>query len=163
MNHRAVTLAALLLAACAPRSSELNDQTRAATVKEIRQAVDDLFDAMNAHDAERVLRRYQESDDFAYVGVNDVEVGWETFQQRTRQWYQQHPEDTFEHTLLHVHVLSPTVAVAIVRGSSSDAPQLAWTEVFVRDGRRWKIAHEHEAWPGATPIGTAPHPGTEGM
>jgi len=145
MNHRAVMFAALLVAACAPRSLDVTDETRAAVVQGVREAVDDLFEAMNAHDADRVLRHYQRSEDFAYVALTDIEVGWETFEMRTRQWYRRHGETTFEHTLLHVHVLSPTEAVTIVRGKSSEGPSLVWTQVFVRDGG-WKIAHEHEAW-----------------
>lgn len=160
MSHRSVILVAVLLAACAPQGPEITDAARDAATRGVRDTVERLFDALNAHDADRVLSHYQKSDDFAYIGVTDVEIGWETFAMRTRQWHMTHTGTTFEHQLLHVHVLSPTVAVAIVRGSSSDAPQLTWTYVFVRDGGDWKIAHEHEAWPGSAPRELRPHPGT---
>ena len=70
------------------------------------------------------------------------------------------PDITFEHDVQLVQVLSPTSAVATVRGSSSDQEWLLFTQVYVRnDADRWVIAHEHVSWPGAE----APrrHPGTE--
>jgi hypothetical protein len=68
-----------------------------------------------------------------------------------------------EQAVLFVQVLSPTVAVATLRGSSTEANALFWTEVLQKseDGR-WLITYEHESWPDcSTPRG--PHIGTEGM
>ncbi|MGD2134837.1 MAG: nuclear transport factor 2 family protein [Gemmatimonadales bacterium] len=160
MRYRLLILIAALAAlGCSARPGQLGEAERAVIVRDVRQAIDDLFAAMNAHDADAVLAHYRAVDDFAYVGVTDLQVGPEPFSARMRTWHDAHPDVVFDHQIVHIQVLSPTVAVAVVRGSSTDAEVLTWTQVFVRDDGAWRIAHEHEAWPGSEPT-RGPHPGT---
>lgn len=148
MRHRAAVFVALAAAlACGPRPGELSERGRAEITSQVNQRVAELFEAMNAHDVERIGSFYLHSDDFAYVGVSDVRVGWEPFSRIVGLWHRTHPEVKFEHEVVHTHVLSPTVAVAVIRGSSTETELLVWTQVFVRnDGGEWVIAHEHESW-----------------
>jgi hypothetical protein len=86
-------------------------------------------------------------------------MGWEAFSSRVGVYYEANPEVEFHQEVLRVQVLSPTVAVAALTGGSSEAEALFWTEVLVREADGWKIAHEHESWPGCSPP-SSPHPFT---
>ncbi len=162
MRYAAVTNLALTLAvgACQPASQALTDSQRAAITAELQAAVTSLFDAMNAHDAERLLGHYLNDEDFAYVGCTVLRLGWEGYATMARMWHRAHPEVTFEHEILHSQVIGPGAAVVTVEGSSTQAPYLMWSLVFTRgnDGA-WLIAQEHESWPdcGEPP---PPHPMT---
>ncbi len=137
--------------ACRPASTELTDAQREAIVSEVNQAVGELIDAMNAHDGDRVVSYYMNSADFAYVGVTDITVGWEHFANLVGPWYGRNTDVTFDYEVLHIQVLSPTVATVIFQGSSTEAEFLMWTQVLVRgDDGQWAIALEHESWPECT-------------
>ncbi len=158
MRTRALRVLAAVAAmgACQPARG-IDDARRAAITEEVVATVDDLFAAMNAHDADRVLDHYLKSDELLYVGVGDTMQGWDMFATLTRPWYANHADVTFEHEILHVQVLSPEVATVTARGSSTESPFLMWSRTLVlRDGR-WLVALEHESWPGAEPP-AAQHP-----
>ncbi len=145
---------------CRQTSTGMTAAAREAVAEEVRAAVDEYFAAQNAHDTVRVFESYLQREDFAYLGVTRVMVGYDRFRSTVANWYRNRPDITFEHDVQLVQVLSPTSAVATVRGSSSDQEWLLFTQVYVRnDADRWVIAHEHVSWPGAE----APrrHPGTE--
>jgi ketosteroid isomerase-like protein len=144
------------LGACSPRQ-ELGHAERARITEEVTSVVEDLYAAMNAHDAGRVLAHYLQTDEFLFVAVNDATQGWAAFSRLVGPWYASHADVTFEHQLLHVQVLSAEVATVTVRGSSTEAPHLMWTHTLVlRDGV-WLVALEHESWPGAEAPGPT-HP-----
>lgn len=154
----ALMLGTLAAGACRPAAPELTDRQRHAIAQEVNQAVDGLFAALNAHDADRVLSHYVDGEDVAYVGTVSLTTGREVLASMVRQYQARHPEATFSHRIVHTQVLSPTVAVVFSEGSSSQAEHLAWTHVLVRgEEGRWLIAYEHEAWPGASP--PSRHPG----
>ena len=161
MRHRILTvpLAAFIAAACQPASSVLTDAQRETITAEVNQVVVDLFDAMNAHEADRVLEHYLNSDEFAYVGLVDIRTGWNGFARMAGQWYPANPDVTFEYQIAHTQVLSPTVALVVLRGSSTDAEALVWTQVMVNHDGQWRIAHEHESWPQCIEA-PKPHPMT---
>ena len=147
---------------CRQTSTEMTAASRAAVAEEVRAAVDAYFAAQNAHDTVRVFESYLQREDFAYLGVTRVMVGYDRFRSTVANWYRNRPDITFEHEVQLIQVLSPTAAVATVRGSSSDQEWLLFTQVYVlNDAGRWVIAHEHVSWPGAA----APrrHPGTAEM
>jgi ketosteroid isomerase-like protein len=148
---------ALVTGACQPAAPELADAERDAIATEIVEVIGGLFEAMNTHDAERILDHYLDSEKFMYVGGTDSHVtrGW--LERVVRSWYPRHEDVTFTHQVLHVQVLSQTVAVALTRGGSSETPTLVWTHVLVRgDDGRWVIAHEHEVASDEAP--PAEHP-----
>jgi uncharacterized protein (TIGR02246 family) len=150
-RHALRVLAAVAaLGACQP-GREVEDARRGAITAEVTAAIEDLYAAMNAHDPDRVLGHYLQSDAFLYVGVSDSMQGWDMFATLARPWYLSHGDVTFEHEILHVQVLAPDVATVTARGGSSEAPSLMWTRTLVlRDGV-WLVALEHESWPGADP------------
>lgn len=156
------TLAAVLVAgACQPAAPQLTEAERDAIATEVVEVIGELFEAMNAHDPERILGHYLDTVDFVYVGGTDSHVSRDWLAAVVRRWYPRHRDVTFAHQVVHVQVLSPTVAAALTRGSSSETGTLVWTHVLVRgDDGRWVIAHEHEAGSDEPP--PAEHP-TQGQ
>ncbi len=148
----------LALAACKGGSPTLTAKDRATVTAEVDSAVTALVAAMNAHDSTAVMSHYLHTDSFTYVGVTDALFGFDTFRRDTQHWYATHPDVQFHYDIAQTQVLSPTVAVVLLRGSSTLQPALAATEVLVRssDGR-WLVAHEHESWPESRVTGQ-PHP-----
>ncbi len=162
MVTTAAALAAVTaLAACQqPPATELTDSQRDAIVSEVNETVDQVFEAMNSHDAERLMTHYLQSGDFAYAGVTDVKLGFDLFSRVVSPWYVANPEVTFEHEIVQTSALSPTTAVALVRGKSTVSEALLWTQVYVKQDGKWLIAHEHESWPMCVEP-PRPHPMTE--
>lgn len=158
MRTRLVSvLAATAMAVACQAGGTVSDARRADVTTEVTQAVDSLFTAMNAHDAERILSHYRKGNDFTYVAVATTLRGWDAFAGMTRAYNASHADVTFEHHIDQIQVLSPDVAVATIQGSASDAPYLMWTQVYVREEGRWLVTLEHESWPGArTPPPTHP-------
>lgn len=153
----AMLLAVLVTGACQPAAPELTEAERDAIAIEVVEVVGDLFEAMNAHDPERVLYYYLDSVDFVYVGDTHSHVSRDWLAAVVRSWYPRHQDVTFTHQVMHVQVLGPTVAAVLTRGSSSEVPTIVWTHVLVRgDDGRWVIAHEHEAGSDESP--PAEHP-----
>jgi ketosteroid isomerase-like protein len=108
-----------------------------------------LTAAMNSHDPDSVLSFYLDSDEFVYVGCTDLMFGRDTYSTLVAPYYRNSTDVTFQQEILEIQVLNRTAAVVTLRGSSTEAPSLFWTEVLVRqDDGRWTIAHEHESWPG---------------
>ena len=140
----------LLSGACtAPPPSPFTGAQRDSLALEVRGVMADLTEAMNAHDPDRVLSFYRESEEFVYLGCTSLLFGSETFAVRVGPYYTNTPDVTFEQEILRIQVLSPTTAVVTLQGNSTDADALFWTEVLTRESDgRWLIAHEHESWPG---------------
>ena len=160
---RLAAILALLPLACDAGSAPLTQTERDSLALEVEETLGQLTEAMNAHDSERVLGFFRNSDDFLYLGCTDFVLGWDTFSGRVGIYFSASEDVTFQQEIVRTQVLSPTVAVVALRGSSTEAEALFWTEVLVReeDGR-WLIAHEHESWPGCSPS-SEPHPFTSEM
>jgi hypothetical protein len=143
--------------------SPLSPEDVSSLETEVANALEGLTEAMNAHDPELVFSFYRQDESFFYLGCTDVLFGWGTFSSRVGPYYANNPDVTFQRELLTLEILSPSTAVAALRGSSTEAEALFWTEVLKKgeDGG-WLITYEHESWPDcSTPRG--PHMGTEGM
>jgi len=158
MHHLALVTATVLTVACQP-PARLSDAQRHRITTQVDSVVSDLYDAMNAHDADAVMRHYLPGDTFLYVGVTDVIQGHDAFAQTMGPWYQAHPDVTFEYGILHTQVLSPTTATVTTKSSTDEAPFLTTTRTLVFQDGRWFVALEHESWPGAETPGPS-HPGT---
>lgn len=152
----------LPLGACAPEPSAFTQEEKAAIAQEVEETLGQLTEAMNSHDQERIFGHFMQSEEFLYLGCTSFLLGFETFSSRIGPFYADNPEVTFQQEVVRIQVLSPAVAVAALRGGSTEAEALFWTEVLVRDeGGQWLIAHEHESWPGCPPPSGA-HPLTSG-
>ena len=125
----------------------------------MEETLADLNEAMNSGDSDAVVGFFRESDEFLYLGCTEIVLGWDGFSRRAATYHQGNPEVVFEQEVVQIQVLSPTVAVAAIRGGSTDAEALFWTEVLVKENGEWVIAHEHESWPGCSPP-SVPHPFT---
>ena len=163
--HRS-SLCILLLsffpAACAPGSGSLSQEDVAAITQEVTEAVAGLTEAMNAHDPDRVFAFYRQDEEFFYLGCTSPMVGWGTFSPRVASYYLAAGEVRFDREVVWTQVLSPDVAVVSLKGSSTEAPALFWTEVLQKGANgRWLVTYEHESWPGC-PVPRGPHMGTEG-
>jgi len=153
---------ALLFGGCAPEQSAFTQDEKATIVREVEEMLGQLTEAMNSHDQERIFGHFMQSEEFLYLGCTSFLLGFDTFSSRVGPFYVENPEVTFQQEVVRIQALSPTVAVAALRGGSTEAEALFWTEVLVRDdGGRWLIAHEHESWPGCSPPSGA-HPLTSG-
>jgi uncharacterized protein (TIGR02246 family) len=166
-----LVLPVLVLGACeAPPAPLTSTQQEPDSVDaEVREVVAGLTTAMNAHDPERVLSFYLQSDEFVYVGCTDPMFGWDFFSTVVAPYYRTATDVTFQREILQLQLLGTDAAVVTLRGSSSEAPALFWTQVLVRqDDGTWVIAHEHESWPGCAeppplhPTGAELDPGLEG-
>lgn len=167
MRHvgKTALLAVFALGACRPAApppaAELDAETQAAIAGEVRAAVDGLFEAMNAHDADRILEHYTDAEDLMYVGALSPEFGRGRLETMVRTWATGRANMTVTYQLIHVQVLSPTVATAFTQGQFSNSETgTVWTHVLVReDDGRWRIMLEHEVWPesGQTQA-RGPHP-----
>jgi ketosteroid isomerase-like protein len=163
MRIRVLTFlaATAALGACQQQpAAELTDSQRSAIVSEVNETVDQVFTAMNDHDAAAVMSHYLQSDGFSYAGVTDVKLGYELFSRIVSPWYTSNTDVTFEHEIVQTEALSPTSAVALVRGSSTVSKSLLWTQVYVKRDGKWLIAHEHESWPMCVDA-PQPHPLTD--
>lgn len=135
----------------------------AALEAEVAQALTGLTEAMNARDPEAVFAFYRQDESFYYLGCTSVLFGWQTFSSRVRPYYSTRTDLDFQREILSVQILHPTVAVAALRGSSSEAEALFWTHVLQKgENGRWLVTYEHESWPGC-PTPRGPHLGTTEM
>ncbi|MFC1661453.1 YybH family protein [Gemmatimonadota bacterium] len=167
--HRArfpLAMSLILFGACQAPPSPFTQAQRDSVEAEVREAIEKLTEAMNAHDPDRVLSFYRESDEFVYVGCTDLMFGWDTFSTLVEPYYSTRTDVTFQRETLAIQALDLDAAVVTLRGSSTQAPALFWTQVLVReDDGRWAIAHEHESWPGCNdppplhPTGAPGEPG----
>jgi hypothetical protein len=152
-------LSLLAVSACGPVSEE-SDQSQLDTLRaEVQKTLSDLTEAMNQHDPDAIFRYYRSGEEFLYLGCTDVLLGWRAFSIRVGSYYRANPDVTFQQEVIRIQVLSPSVAVAALRGSSSDAEALFWTQVLVKEDGEWRITYEHESWPGCSPPPVA-HPFT---
>ena len=143
-------------------SSPLTQAERDALALEVEETLGRLTDAMNAHDSERVLGFYRSSDEFLYLGCTDFMMSWDTYARIVGPYYAASRDVIYHQEVVRIQILSPTVAVVALRGGSTDAEALFWTEVMVRDeDGGWLIAYEHESWAGCSPP-SDPHPFTSG-
>jgi uncharacterized protein (TIGR02246 family) len=151
-------------AACLPTSdaSELDATERAAIESEVREAVGGMFAAMNAHDADGILEHYTERDDFLYVGIVNPAPGRGLLEQLVRTWAGRDSTVTVSNQVVHIQVLSPTVATVFSQGGfSSNEHGSAWTHVLLREADGpWRIVLEHEGWPSPDARVRLPHPAT---
>jgi uncharacterized protein (TIGR02246 family) len=159
MRHLTVAMAVAAAVACQPSTPPTGAQ-RSRIVTQVDSVISDLYQAMNAHDADAVMSHYLPGDTFLYVGVSDVLQGHEAYAGTMGPWYRAHPDVTFEYGILHTQVLSPTTATVTVKASTEESPYLTTTRTLVLQDGQWFIALEHESWPGAEVPG-AGHPGTE--
>ncbi len=165
MHHLALVTATVLAVACQPPSTapaRLTDAQRGRITTQVDSVVADLYDAMNAHDADAVMSHYMPGDMFLYVGVTEVIQGHDAFAETMGPWYPSHPDVTFQYGILHTQVLSPTTATVTTKASTEQTPFLTTTRTLVLQDGRWFIALEHESWPGAKTPGPS-HPGTTGV
>ena len=145
--------------ACTPKPEPLTQSVKDALTVEVMEAIDSLTEALNSHDPDRVVGYFRQSEEFLYLGCTDFMLGWSTFSPRIWSYTVANPHVTFQRDVVRVQILSPTVAVAALRGASTEAEALFWTEVLVKESGKWLIAQEHESWPGCPPPPVA-HPFT---
>ena len=148
-----------LAGACNQELVPFDQNLKAEIAAEVEETLADLTDAMNAHDSERVFEFFRTSEEFLYLGCTDFLFGFGAFSVRVGPFYDNNPEITFHQEVVRIQVLSPTVVVAALRGGSTEAEALFWTEVLVKEKGKWLITHEHESWPGCSPPSGA-HPFT---
>jgi len=164
MYSRALVIVILagLSAACSSQPVSRPEFDEGALTEEVLETVDGLTEAMNSRDPDRVFGFYRQDETFFYMGCTSSMAGWGTFAPRVASYYRTSREVAFQREVLSTQILSATTAVVAMRGSSTEAEALFWTEVLQKgeDGR-WLVTYEHESWPGCS-VPSGPHIGTEG-
>ena len=145
--------------ACGQGSGSFDQAQKDALAVEIRETLIGLTEAMNSHDPEELFKYYRNSEEFLFLGCTDFMLGWSAFSPRVESYYAQKTDVVFNQEVVRIQLLSPTVAAVALRGGSTDSEALFWTEVLVKEGGGWVIAHEHQSWPGCSPPAAA-HPFT---
>ena len=158
MSSKSLLSALLLAAACTPAGAPTSGPERDEAAEEIGSANMALIGALNAHDADSILSFYDSTASFTYLGCTSMLQGGHTFAGIVRGYHKMRPDVTWEVGISSLDVLDADVAVVSLQGES-DSLQLFTTRVWKRgeDGR-WRVAYEHESWPGCSPP-RAPHPG----
>jgi ketosteroid isomerase-like protein len=149
----------LTVGACSTAPATLSDAERQTVVSEVRDVMNELLEAMNAHDPDRAVSFYSDAPEFVALTCTSYITGGTTFKALVSPTYGPRRGATFEHRVVRVQALSPTAAVVSLSGSSSEAPALFWTRVLVKEEGGWLITYEHQSWPGCSEP-TAPHPFT---
>ncbi|MCJ7629825.1 MAG: nuclear transport factor 2 family protein [Longimicrobiales bacterium] len=152
-------LAVPLAVACNPQPEPFTQAEKDVLAVEVRETLAGLTEAMNNHDPDAVMAYFRQNEEFLYLGCTYSMLGWETFSPRVWSYTVANPQVTFQRDVVRIQVLSPTAAVAMLQGASTEAEALFWTEVLVKEDGAWVIAHEHESWPGC-PQPINPHPFT---
>lgn len=159
MSSPKFLLALLLAAACTPAQQALTDAERDAATGGVRDANVELMDALNAHDVPRILDFYETGPQFEYVGCTQIIPTSDVFRAITNGYHRQRPDVTYEMVVTRLEVLDRNAAVATLQGET-DSLAMFTTRIWRRNAEgAWKIAYEHESWPGCKePV--MPHPGT---
>ena len=148
-------LAAFLIVACSPRSSELTAAEKEGTARQIRAQVIEAYDITRPDAPSRLMSLYPPSGPVYSAGAGrftasrdslavGIEGFWENVGQNMRQ-------PRWEWTAMQIDVLSPTSAVMtatyrVPHLTPRGEPHViggAWTAVFARRNDRWEIVHEH--------------------
>jgi uncharacterized protein (TIGR02246 family) len=152
-----------LAAACTPSATTLDDSARQDVAAAVIAVTDSLTEAMNAHDADRILAFFDASPDFVYVSCTNVVAGGEIFAGLTRSLHSARKGVVFEIQVLGTRVLGANAAFVTLHTESSDtltSSPILTTRILSKgtDGR-WRIVYQHQSWPGCrSPY--APHPMT---
>ncbi|HSG48372.1 MAG TPA: nuclear transport factor 2 family protein [Longimicrobiales bacterium] len=144
---------------CQAEPGPFTDEARREVDAQVRAASGALLEAMNAGDSPGVLSFYRDDPSFFYLGCTDYILGSETFRRVVAPVYRTDAPVTFDLGVVATQVLTPDVAVVSLRGSSSNAPSLFFTQVWVQEAGAWKVSAEHESWPGCRES-QGPHPFT---
>jgi len=154
--HKLLIVAAIvaLNVSCQQTESSLTDSQRAAIVDEIKQLTAAAYEAVSQLDHKRAYSYFSEQTTAAINGK--VIESWETHKQQGGAFLASLREAKYVVEEMQVDVLTPDVAVLVGRyhftatdtaGNAMTATP-AWTWVFARQNREWKIVHAHISEPG---------------
>lgn len=163
MRPSALLLCALAAAACAPASPVLSEPERAELVAEVQAATDSLTAALQAHDVERILGFIDLDGAFVYASCTEFLYGAGLYANITGSYHAARKDVTYEFRVTSTRVLGPQTAVVTLESDSSEptaSNPVLTTNVLAKgaDGR-WRVAYQHQSWPGCPPP-KAPHPMT---
>ena len=152
MNRVRATATLLLLGAvsCSAPDESTPANEPGAVAAEVAEAVAALTGAMNAHDRETVMSFYVDDPDFVYVGCTGFIFGGANFKRIVGSSYEANREVQFRQDVVNTKVLSPTAAVVTLRGGSTEAPDLFWTQTWESVEGQWRVVGVHESWPGCS-------------
>lgn len=144
------TLFLLGAASCSAPNDSLPASETGAVAAEVADAVAALTAAMNAHDREAVMSFYVDDPDFVYLGCTGFIFGGANFKRIVGSFYEPGRDVQFRQDVVNTKVLSPTAAVVTLRGGSTEAPDLFWTQTWQSVEGQWRVVGEHESWPGCS-------------
>ena len=137
--------AALALMLCAAVGAQ--DKRDAKTVAAVRAVLDAQAAAWNRGDIEGYMDGYARSDDVVFVSGDSLTRGWQTVLDRYKKGYDTREKmGTLEFSDLEIKVMGKDVAAAHGRWQltrAADKPHGRFTLIFRREGRNWRIVHDH--------------------
>ena len=156
-------LVVVAAAACAPAASTLSDQDREVLVAEVRSTTDSLTEALQAHDVDRILAFFDLDGAFVYAACTEFRYGGDLHASVTGSYHAARKDVTYEFRVTSARVLGPTTAVVTLESDSSEPtasnPVLTTNVLDKGADGRWRVAHQHQSWPGCRPPAAA-HPMT---
>ncbi len=145
MKRTHLFAAALVLALCVAAGAQ--DKRDAKAAASIRAVLDAQAAAWNRGDMEGYMDGYARSDSTVFISGDDVTRGWQTVLDRYKKGYDTREKmGTLEFSDLEIKVLSKDAAVAHGRWQltrAADKPHGRFTLIFRRDGKNWRIVHDH--------------------
>ncbi len=139
----AVALVLLMCVAAGAQEQKRDAKAEAA----IRAVLDAQAAAWNRGDIEGYMDGYARSDSIVFVSGDDLTRGWQTVHDRYKKGYDTREKmGTLEFSDLEIKVISKDAAVAHGRWQltrAADKPHGRFTLIFRRDGKNWRIVHDH--------------------
>jgi len=151
-------LCLVFLAACQPATTELTEEQKAEIVGELRALVEGSKAAIVALDPDRLLRDYEDSEEFTFTIYGDVHRSFSDWSDLVRSAFAQMGSmEGCEHSDEAIQVLA--LDIAVVTGdltcsgtASAGGPFLidhTFTAVLVKRNDQWKIVNLSETYPQA--------------
>lgn len=142
-THLFIVVLVLLLCGAGVAQEKRDAKASAA----IRAVLDAQAAAWNRGDIEGYMDGYARSDTIVFVSGDTVTRGWQTVLDRYKKGYDTREKmGTLEFSELEIKVMGKDVAVAHGRWQltrAADKPGGRFTLIFRREGRNWRIVHDH--------------------
>jgi uncharacterized protein (TIGR02246 family) len=140
---------------CQNTTNKLSESERDAITKEVRNEFDKFIAAANNHDADAIMQKHWNSEDYMYVGNGTITKGWESMLKgfdsvHSNPKYQSFNVDLDE---VIIRVIDRETAMITAGGYFNNFPteegprsiKLAFTGLMQKIDGNWVITNGHES------------------
>jgi hypothetical protein len=121
-------------------------------IHEIFAIRDEIVQAFNAHEPQKILIHIQQSEELRYVEHIQITKGWTALKEGFEQWHKANQDLSIQIRQSFVNVISDQIAILISSGeiyqSGTRIQVMTWTAVFQNLNGVWKIVNAHETVAG---------------